>query len=276
MKRFTLSLALLTVALSFPFSASASITIPAQSFSSPGVSGSFNPAVFDLTQGDLTLSYTVDMTGITSVTPFLEVGIRQVGGGIFNPANGGWMVSHVGTLTQTGLLDLNDKNVLAKASGGAEPAYDATDPNTVVAPFGGSNNHGFWYDRNAASNAGPLDVNGDTYNTSGLYDISISYHALSPTLGTMFATINGITQEFSPFADHTSGLSFAGDLTQMQVFTGAFFGGSGTIGLGDVVADGVLESVVPEPTGTFVWGGLLTLAGLGCWWGREKNTPSRA
>src|SRR5512140_3995219 len=59
--------------------------------------------VWDLTLGDVTVSYTIDQSQVTQVAPYTtgyaEVGLRQVGAGNFNPGpfatyqggSGGWM-----------------------------------------------------------------------------------------------------------------------------------------------------------------------------------------
>lgn len=100
----------------------------------------------------------------------------------------------------------------------------------IVAPFGTYENYGIWYDRDTvspsqATNWGAVD--GGTYNTGGIYDVVIDYHAVDATTATMFATINGIQQGFytngykNAQPDiYPAGLSFTNsDMTQMQVFS---------------------------------------------------------
>jgi hypothetical protein len=113
-----------------------------------------------------------------------------------------------------------------------------------VPPYGTFNSHGIWFDRDGVDPfqaTDPLNINGATYNTGGVYDIVISYHAISPTLGTMFATVNGVPTTFDTsvggLGGEPAGLSFlSGDMTQMQVFVGAWWtaGAGGNIDLTDL------------------------------------------
>ena len=99
----------------------------------PGFTATHFSDVWDLTAGDLILTYTVDLTLVTQTssleTPYIEVGIRQVGGGDFNPGPwntyqggaGGWMTSLVGDLaTDPNNLDLDDKHNLSASGGRGE------------------------------------------------------------------------------------------------------------------------------------------------------------
>ena len=232
--------------------------------------------IFDLTKGDLVLTYSIDLSAVTqtraSETPYVEVGIRQVGANDYNPGPwntyqggaGGWMTSLVGDLaTDPYNLDLDDKHNLNASGGRGESDYDvyASDPLTVVSPpFGSFNTRYIWGDRDG------VDPYQDTKmaNTGGTYDITITYRAISPTLGSMIATINGngidtVHQEFLVDGEYVAGgLSFKGDMAQMQVFTGAWWtdGAGGTVTVSDITASGTLY--VPEPA-TMV---LLGLGGL--------------
>ena len=255
--------------------------------------------IWDLTQCDLTLSYTIDMSGITqphglpgdpteweayigptakdpsnypnSYTPWVEVGLRGEGAADFNPGPfgvyqgkcGGWMVSESddwvgfwdggvfygdGTETQ----DLDDKHSLQASGGRSELDYDVLceDPETVVSvpspyswypspkgAYGSWDNFGLWFDRDGVDqwqatswgNLGPGGVgsgDGLRYNTGGIYDIVITYHAIDEGLGVMCATVNGYPQGFytswvnGPPQDYPAGLSFKGNMAQMQVFAG--------------------------------------------------------
>ena len=89
-------------------------------------------------------------------------------------------------------------------------------------------------------------IDGVTYNTGGVYDIVISYHAIDETTGTMFATINGYDQGFytdglknAPPEIYPTGRSFNGDMTQLQVFAGRG-GGGGTAVISDITVQGAL------------------------------------
>ena len=204
--------------------------------------------VLDLTQKDVTLTYTIDLSQVTQTaayeTPYVEVGLRQVGASDFNPGPfntyqggaGGWMTSLVEDLaTDPNLLDTDDKHNLSASGGRGEMDYDSTDPNTVVGPYGTFSSHGVWFDRDGVDPwqaADPLNIDGATYNTGGVYDVVVEYHAISPTLGTMFATVNGVPTTFDTsvggLGGEPAGLSFTGDMTAMQVFAGAWYtGGAG-------------------------------------------------
>jgi len=235
------------------------------------------PWDWDLTQGDLTLSYKIDMSGITQNGPWLaEVGMRQVGGGNFDPGGmGGWMNSRVGDLTATPNVKSNmDKHHLGASGGVNETAYDATPPNAIQPPFGSFNNYGIWFDRDGvdAIQAGFWGAgNGTTYNTQGIYDVVIKYHAINPGLGTMFSKVNGVQTGFGQH-DHAqpdiypAGLSFTGDMANMQAFAGLHgpVGVERQVLLTDVTVTGMPSChPVPEPV-SVVLGmlGLCSVAGL--------------
>lgn len=216
--------------------------------------------IWDLTAGDLVLTYQIDLSSVTQTaaneTPYVEVGLRQVGATDFNPGlfnvyqggAGGWMVSLVGDLaTDPNNLDLDDKHNLVASGGRGEHDYDALDPNTIVAPFGTNLNKGVWFDRDGVD---PYQ-DPSAANTGGVYNIEIHYHAVSSSLGTMFATVNGLTTGFDTTTGDgfnidtdPAGISFKGDMTQMQVFDGAWWtdGAGGPVYLSDITATGV-----PEP-----------------------------
>lgn len=227
------------------------------------------PDVWDLTQGPLTLSYTLDMTGLRQPPPpgdpaageyswyyvnhtaWVEVGLRTVGASNFSPGptnlyqgySGGWMISdpdaYVGYWMDGVLihdrpdtLDLDDNHNLQASGGRDHRDYDVlgANPTSVVPAFGTHDTYGFWFDRDGIDpyQAGLWgQVNGATYNTGGIYDISITYRAVSDGLGTMIATINGVPQGIytGGWNDATpelypAGLSFKGDMRRLQVFAG--------------------------------------------------------
>ena len=222
--------------------------------------------IWDLTVGPVQLSYTIDLTAVSQSSPYQtsysEVGMREQGAGNFNPGTfgshpggkGGWMNSLVGDLTPSpGNLSLHDKHNLGTSGGCDETYYDATDPKTVVGPFGTNANYGIWFDRDTvdpyqAQMWGQVD--GATYNTGGVYDITITYQAISDSLGTMFATVNGIPAGFYTAGwknaepdIYPGGMSFTGDLTKMQVFAGLWAPATAS---GDVEIRGLTATQTPE------------------------------
>ncbi len=255
-----------------------------QTLSTDFTASHFND-VWNLMGGDLTLSYRIDLTGIQASalqgwSNWTEVGLREVGAGDFNPGPfntyqggaGGWMVSHVDSVTSNNaLLNDNDSNGLQASGGRDQNDYDALVPNAVVTPFGTTNNYGMWFDRDGMDQWqvtywGSIDKG--TYNTGGIYDIVISYHAINAGLGTMFATVNGVPTGFytagwknAPPEIYPAGLSFKGDMAQMQVFAGLasnYEGGS--VALSNITVTG---TQVPEPATMLLLGlGLVGLAGV--------------
>ena len=211
-------------------------------------SGNFSD-IWDLTQDDLVLSYTINMSNIT--TPgwaVTEVGLRQVGAPNLDPNEmGGWMQSNYQFGgSNNALRNNNDMHLLSK-HGWLYQTYDATGPETLVTPYWSGNNHGFWFDRDGVDEwQDDLWGAAGTYNTGGIYNIVISYRAIDATTGTMFATINGVQQglytggwkdaqpEFYP-----AGRSFTGNMADMQVFYGRGKG-DGTVTLSNISVVGVL------------------------------------
>jgi len=213
------------------------------------------PEVWDLTQCDLTLSYTIDMSTIdTAGWAVTEVGLREVGASNLDPnLKGGWMQSnYLSGTSNPNSLNNNDMHLLSK-HGWEYQEYDAEDAETFVTPYWSGANYGFWFDRDGVDEW-QADmwgmVNSGTYNTNGIYEIVITYHSFDDNTGTMFAAINGVQQglyiggwkdaqpEFYP-----AGRSFEGDMTQMQVFYGRG-GGDGTVTISDITVDGCLWSIV--------------------------------
>ena len=126
--------------------------------------------VWDLTQGDVTLSYTIDMNNVlqpgtwqtyNGTTLFAEVGLRGEGAQDFNPgwawdtyqgSCGGYLVSDDDTwndsdgFTERGnpdpdtIQDLDDKHSLSASPNRGERDYDVlrSDPDTVLSPTIGS------------------------------------------------------------------------------------------------------------------------------------------
>ena len=167
--------------------------------------------------------------------------------------------------------DGDDKHSLAATSGVGEWHYDVLDGDgvygydpgwdTVLPMFGSHNNHGLWYDRDGVDlwqaddwiNTG---INAPRINTGGLYHIEITYHAIDPGLGVMFARVNGSVMQgfYTSGWDvpqlYPAGLSFKGDMKQMQVFAGSFAYDPaghdyGTVTLSDIQVNGVLGTADP-------------------------------
>jgi len=208
--------------------------------------------LWDLTQGDLTLAYTLDLSGIISAGwSVTQVGLRQLGSSNIDPnLTGGWLQSnYVNSASRPDDQDLNDMHLLSK-HGWSYQEYDAEDAETLVTPYWSDDNYGFWFDRDGVDQwqADQWGMAG-TYDTGGVYQVVITYHAIDGQTGTMFATINGVQQglyiggwkdaqpEFYP-----AGRSFSGDMGQMQVFCGRG-GGGGTVIVSDLEAQGSLRLV---------------------------------
>jgi len=236
--------------------------------------------LWDLTQGDLVLSYTMDMTGVTTAAnAWLELGLREEGAGDFNPGpfntyqggKGGWMTSHTGSLaSDPGRQNINEKHNLSASGGRGEGDYDvlAADPDTVVSPFGTTDNYGIWFDRDGVDEWQATywgSVDGGTYNTGGIYDIEITYHAIDSGLGSMVATVNGIETGFwtsgwknAQPEEYPAGLSFKGDMTKMQVFAGVWSPVAwGSAAVTDLTATGTLAPGLPA----FALVGVLSVVG---------------
>jgi len=242
--------------------------------------------IWDLTLGDLVLSYTLDMSGVTqsspSATSYTEVGIRHVGAADFNPGPwdtyqggaGGWLTSQFGDLaTDPESQDLDDKHQLSASGARDETDYDCTDPDTIIGPSGTTLNFGIWFDRDGVD---PYQeqmwgcVDGGTYNTGGVYDVVITYHAIDAGLGSMFVTINGMPTGFwlGAWYDgqpefYPAGLSFKGDMTRMQVFEGyvAPAGSGGQVIVSDLTALGHLAHL---PFEVELWSGWNLIGGPVC------------
>ena len=209
---------------------------------------------WDLTLCDLEVKYTLDMAGyVPADWPFW---CSAVGVG-----DGAWIfLNHCApeaAETDPGLYDLDDKLNFAFTSGDpecwSEICYNATGPETVVTPPIGdpTTNFGIWFDRDGidpsqASDWGMID--GVTYNTAGVYDIVLKYHAIDGTHGTAFATVNGQQQGFydavssGPPDYWPVGLGFYGDLTRLRVIANVIGGNQ----VSDLQATGCRYGSEPE------------------------------
>ena len=203
-------------------------------------SGSFDD-VWDLTACPLLLAARVDMTGMVDdfgadAHAWSQLGLRQKGYGNFNPT---WGVEGAGVWLTTDydwtqdtfdpdpLQDLDDKMILQKAGG-----HDEGDYNIPASPPNPWANYGVWFDRDGVdpTQAGMWGAaDGQTYNTEGTYDVLIGLHATDATSGFAFMVVNGVVQGFyvpnwhdGPPDLYPAGMTFTGDMTQMQVFYGLY------------------------------------------------------
>ena len=211
------------------------------------------PEVWDLTKSDLVLKYTLDMSGIaTAGWSVVEVGLREQGGPNIDPNDvGGWLLSVYKSAADSPVADTNDYHVLMK-HGWLYEYYDYTDtgPMTATAPWTYIN-YAFHFDRGDVDEWQATYWNykdGVTYNTGGVYEVEVTYHALDPTTATMFVKINGEEQGFyasgydsgNPPDLMPVGRTFTGDMTSMQVFYGRG-GGGGSVELTDVSVEYLYE-----------------------------------
>jgi hypothetical protein len=233
-----------------------------------GLSGGFQAGhfgdVWDLTQCDLTISFTYDATGLVDdfggdAHAWAELGIRQIGYGDFNPT---WMAEGAGVWLATDYdwnvdtfdpdpegspsLDLDDKLILQKGGGQGEGNYNL--PSVPPNPWA---NHAVWFDRDGvdqwqAEMWGAID--GVTYNTGGTYAVVITLHADHATTGTAYMTVNGEPQGFYDPGWHPgpadlmpAGMTFTGDMKMMQVFYGIYgYGPTHSVGFDDITVTGCL------------------------------------
>ena len=234
------------------------------------------PELWDLTQGDLEISFTYDANGLVDdfgggAHAWAELGIRAVGYGNFNPT---WMAEGAGVWLATDYdwtantfdpdppgsqaLDLDDKLILQKGGGNGEGSYNL--PSTPPNPWA---NHGVWFDRDGvdqwqAQMWGAID--GVTYNTSGFYDIVIKLHANDGNSGTAYMTVNGRDQGFYVPNWHSgppdltpAGMTFTGDMTQMQVFYGIYgYGATHSVKFENINVTGSTRNIIIDGCDTGV------------------------
>jgi len=214
------------------------------------------PEWWDLTAGDLVLSFTYDATGLVddyggNAHAWGEFGVRSPCYGDFNPT---WMNEGAGVWLATDYewsantfdpdpvgyptLDLDDKLILQKGGGQGEGAYNL--PSTPPSP---GDNHRVWWDRDGVD---PWQ-NGETANTGGIYTVEIKLHATSDTAGTAYMNIRGLYQGFETDGNWNTieltpaGMTFTGDMKHLQVFYGMFgYGATHTVAFNDIAVDGVL------------------------------------
>jgi hypothetical protein len=248
-RRFLLALAVVLALGAMPALASGSTT----NYGDITLSGGFQAGHFaewwDLTEGDMVISFTYDANGLVDdyggdAHAWAELGVRSPCYGDFNPTwmaegAGVWFTSDYDWAANTfdpdppgsPTLDLDDKMGLQKGGGQGEGNYNL--PSTPPNPWA---NHAFWFDRDGvdqwqAQMWGAID--GVTYNTGGTYDIVITLHADDATSGTAYMTVNGEPQGFyvpnwhpGPADLMPAGMTFTGDMEHLQVFYGLYGDGA--------------------------------------------------
>lgn len=220
--------------------------------------GHFND-IWNLSAGDLKVSFTYDGTALVDdgFDPFTlfgtmangQFGIRDTtttdsapfGKGIwfnslydvskdtFDPENiidTDW--DNIPDTKADNFFDLDDQLMLQKGG----PYWNEQDYDL---PSGAGNplaSYGIWFDRDGVSSTQKdwwgFD-DGGIYNTGGIYDVELSLKATGDTSGEAFLNINGLKQGFwatewnnSEPEMYPAGMTFTGDMTQMQVFYSIF------------------------------------------------------
>jgi hypothetical protein len=271
-KRLFLGLVVGLLFAAMPVSASGPTT---ENYGDVTLNGGFQaghfPEWWDLTAGDLVLSFTYDATGLVddfggSAHAWAELGVRSPCYGDFNPT---WMNEGAGVWLATDYdwaantfdpdppgsptLDLDDKLILQKGGGKGEGDYNL--PSTPPSPGA---NHAVWFDRDGvdqwqAQMWGAID--GVTYNTGGTYDVVIMLHWIGGDAGEAYMTVNGEPQGFYVPGWHSgpadlmpAGMTFTGDMAHMQVFYGLYgYGATHTVVFEDITVEGHLAEPPMAP-----------------------------
>jgi hypothetical protein len=273
MKKLVLVLGVMVLFVGLLIPSGANADVPeTKDYGDVTLSGGFQaghfPEVWNLTGCDLVLSFTYDANGLVDdfgggAHAWAELGVREYGYGDFNPT---WDVEGAGVWLATDYdwtantfdpdpegsptLDLDDKLILQKAGGHGEGDYNL--PSTPPNPWA---NHRVWWDRDGVD---PWQ-NDETANTGGIYEIVISLHATSPTSGEAYMTIRDLDQGFETDGNWNTielcpaGMTFTGDMTQMQVFYGLYgYGATHSVVFKDITATGCLGMVVIDGCNTGV------------------------
>jgi hypothetical protein len=258
------------------------ITLPS------GGGSHWQPGTWDLNACPVTVSYTLDLSGAPNVAYTGNYGQSGYVGLVWpgSPWAGAWMSGFLCDWQNSGIefptypdfdnsQDLDDKFNMQRSP--YSPPWDETlydvycDTNTVAAPpFGSGSNYGIWFDRDGVdpwqANMWGM-VNGGTYNTSGVYDVQITYDwsANYPTskgtaCATFFPTLQnddapggyGIPTGFNRipktdpnypgYYDFPAGISFDTDESKMASMRVLVSGnsGDGTIVVRDLTVTGCL------------------------------------
>jgi hypothetical protein len=210
---------------------------------------------WDLTEGDITISFTYDANGLVddfggNAHAWAELGVRSACHADFNPT---WMTGGSGVWLATDYewsantfdpdpvgaptLDLDDKLILQRGGGMGEGSYNL--PSTPPNPWA---NHRVWWDRDGVD---PWQ-NDETANTGGLYDVTITLKHTSSTTGEAYMTINGLAQGFETDGNWNTieltpaGMTFTGDMEHLQVFYGMYgYGATHTVAFSNITVEGV-------------------------------------
>jgi len=244
-------------------------TMPAMAvdYGDVALSGGFQAGHFadwwDLTAGDLVISFTYDGNGLVddfggSAHAWGELGVRSPCYGDFNPTSGVegagvWLATDYDWAANTfdpdpvgsPTLDIDDKLILQKGGGFGEGSYNL--PSVPPNPWA---NHRIWFDRDGVDiwQAGnPLAVDGGTYNTGGTYEIVITLHANDATSGTAYMAINTLNQGFETDGNwqtmelSPAGMTFTGDMEHLRVFFGlAGYGATHSVDFNNIIVSGEL------------------------------------
>jgi hypothetical protein len=192
--------------------------------------------VWDLTACNIQISFTYDANGLVDddeAQAWSLLGVRQAGFFDFNPLEGTgvWLTADFEWFANTfdpdpvgsPILDIDDRLILQNTLGNGEGFYDlpSIPPNDWA-------NHAVWFDRDGVGQSQAQTwgiIDGVTYNTGGSYDVVMDLEAASSSKGEAYLTINGESQGFYVPAWHPgpadlmpAGITFTGDMTQMQVF----------------------------------------------------------
>lgn len=192
------------------------------------------PDVWDLTQGDLTITAELDISTIPTGWNLLQVGVVGTGQsgwskGVYSCARRQYETNDDNT------FDMDDFIPLIK-NGDSTPvkSYNTTDPDSFGSAFNSNDSFNCWFDRDGVDPFQPDRwgwSDGGNYNTGGIYDIQLKLHAINATTGTAFLTINGYGQGINPNGAtepeyYPAGVSFtaaelfATDLSSLQVYMG--------------------------------------------------------
>jgi hypothetical protein len=261
-KRLFLAVALVLVVGAVPAAADGPTT---KTYGDVTLTGGFPTGHFmdwwDLTEDDITISFTYDATGLvddSGAHAWAEFGVRSACYGDFNPT---WMAEGSGVWLATDYdwnantfdpdpvgsptLDMDDKLILQKGGGMGEGAYNL--PSVPPNPWA---NHAVWFDRDGVDpwQAGMWGaIDGVTYNTGGTYEVVLTLQHTGGSTGEAYLTINGEAQGFydpnwhpGPADLMPAGMSFTGDVQHLRVFYGLYgYGASHTVAFEGITVEGV-------------------------------------